>query len=1343
MRGVGAARNKLIQQQLSEANPKFHAGPNELEKEPELKIIQPTNAEQLKQLTGLVEALRRQNMGDQAWQNALRLWQMQITTGALSDVVKLEFVKRFYFWLLGRGTEKDVLKTFWGRGNAAVINREVALYIEQFSQRRLDYALQLSLLAGRVPTSLNGYYLYFKYIVNGKLQRTTDHNGATWWEMSSDDYLQDFELFQQEFDAYEGQSKYKDLIRPAATRDAQSKPFDASRPYPSTQDEMEKDQLERKEDSQLLAGVMQQNNLDKDPPANAMDPQVPYNANPKQPTVAPLVTAQGLAAQGAAPSATETRMLGLVQQIMREGQAQRAEAEKERQARLAAKQAKVKPQPITPEHIDARARIMIDAAADANLDKVVKRLRSELPQTVEEQDKQGMLSLLRDELKSMSDKHERLLDAISSGAQSQREFNEQLSTQLSALKEVRGIANDFAQKDEMDVSPDDVAEETQAAQVRAQTFRGDSQPDPDVENARQQAIARQHAEQLMQAQQESERLRQELADATQANRQQAQRAFEELNAQARLKADADLATLTDAMEQKMKKLVKKVRAEVVATHQGAPPEVMQELRQKLQTMETQLAQNNPQQQVAALTEELKRFMNVSSAQLAQKVAEAQRDLAVSVAQRPAHVDKGEYAELQKLRAQPVVPPTAVEVPMQRDREKLQKVQQQVTLFEERVRVAEKRELDLKETSARELTAAQDKLKDLQAKYKERKKASKDVKAQKKTLELKVIDERARHDTELAQLKQEATFAKDRAATLEESKKEAQKALADAKARPQQSEDEIVQLTTRVRKAEEAAKSAQEALSAQTAKESEFTETWKKRLAELSETHATELAQANKTIAEAKTSAQEFRQAAEAEILRLSDATKEQKKQLQTIATEKQAAEQEAVRLKKQYEQGNRELAAHHEAQLATARTETEAKVKQQLVAEAKRYKRELETAAGKQLEALKKQLTTAQPEEVKQLQAQIHAKEQEVQEVQQRLVDATVALNNQLLQEKAKVQQGKQQIDTLVRQQEAAKVKLQEAQGTVGEFSAKLAQESEKAANAQQQLTAYKETQDTLLRKLEVESAAVRQAQEELRQAVTATAIADREREVYRKKQVEAETAKEAAQNEARQAKLQYSILLAQNQALRARQTESTPEVVQGKRAREEEPVQQQQMVPVEEEPVQQQQMVPVEKEKEEASASPPVAPTMKIVTAGFEMPPLPAQIPLPEETEAEAEISEEALAEGKRARAQNLERKHIKQIKVAGESMARFKERQKQQQFDLQARSPDVQEKVYAKTKEVQTAEKDMIELLLRADSIKDRKRLAKQAVIRQAPNATPQQQKLIVERLLQQAMRQEELEV
>jgi len=221
-------------QRLQAGNPKFHAGKNPVELETDIDIIEPTDAAQQQQLSAMVDKMYEQSSSDPAIRNGLALWKTQMATGAMSDQVKLQFLRRFYFWLLGRGTEDDTKKTMWGRGNAAVHNKEVAAYIEQFARKRTEYALLLSLMANRVPETLNGYYLYYKYIVNGKLQRSVDQHGKEWWDLSKDDFLEDFDLFQKEFDHKHKEARYSEIIAPAANRSASQAPFQASEPYPAT-----------------------------------------------------------------------------------------------------------------------------------------------------------------------------------------------------------------------------------------------------------------------------------------------------------------------------------------------------------------------------------------------------------------------------------------------------------------------------------------------------------------------------------------------------------------------------------------------------------------------------------------------------------------------------------------------------------------------------------------------------------------------------------------------------------------------------------------------------------------------------------------------------------------------------------------------------------------------------------------------------------------------------------------------------------------------------------------------------------------------------------------------------
>ncbi len=245
---------------LKAADPKFHPGPDPLELEMGINVIQPRDTDQLLAMTKILE--EQFGSGTPQQKQALEFWRIQVAAAIAGDNAKFEFLRRFYFWLLGRGTDFDHGKTFWGRANAAVYNGEVAAYIDQFTSKRTDYALRLSLLANRVPDSLNGYYLYFKYIVNGHLKRSKDaKTGVTFYDISEEDYLQDFDVFQQTlktknvFDKDHERPGYSEIIAPAA--EAHPQKFDASVPYPTT-----RAALERKDAKPLDVVAMQKANTE-------------------------------------------------------------------------------------------------------------------------------------------------------------------------------------------------------------------------------------------------------------------------------------------------------------------------------------------------------------------------------------------------------------------------------------------------------------------------------------------------------------------------------------------------------------------------------------------------------------------------------------------------------------------------------------------------------------------------------------------------------------------------------------------------------------------------------------------------------------------------------------------------------------------------------------------------------------------------------------------------------------------------------------------------------------------------------------------------------------------------
>lgn len=222
---------------------KYRAGKDPLERENMLSNIEPLESDQVKQMTAILEKEFGGAKATAEQKNALAFWKMQISSKTADAQAKLEFLRGFYMWLLGRGSEEDTSKTRWGRANAAAWNPEVAAYIDQFTDKRANYALKLNLLSMRQPATLNEYYLYYKYIVNGKLQRIDRDDGTSYWDMHNDDYLEDFDIFKQAFDLKGEREGYANLVRPQAMRPRDKKAFDSVDPYPVTRENMENGKL--------------------------------------------------------------------------------------------------------------------------------------------------------------------------------------------------------------------------------------------------------------------------------------------------------------------------------------------------------------------------------------------------------------------------------------------------------------------------------------------------------------------------------------------------------------------------------------------------------------------------------------------------------------------------------------------------------------------------------------------------------------------------------------------------------------------------------------------------------------------------------------------------------------------------------------------------------------------------------------------------------------------------------------------------------------------------------------------------------------------------------------------
>lgn len=315
--------------QFAAANKKFAVGPNPLERERELDVIEPQNPQQQKRMVEIMEKMYEDSGNDQARKNALEMWRMQLAGKDAESLVKTDFQRRFQFWLLGRGTEEDTKKTFWGRGNMAVHNPEIAAYIDQFLEARANYAMQLALLANRAPTSLLGAYLYFKYIVNGNLKQTKGPNGETWWHLDQSDFLEDYDLFRKYFDG-KLDNQYSKLIQPQNARNG-APAFAGAEPYPITQEQKKQWALDSAGDIEDgIAVVESMTNPEPPVPSIHRGPPLPPGSGGAGPPVPPNTTTT---APPNTPTVDPAAILSQVNAQLQQERTARDRAEQERETR--------------------------------------------------------------------------------------------------------------------------------------------------------------------------------------------------------------------------------------------------------------------------------------------------------------------------------------------------------------------------------------------------------------------------------------------------------------------------------------------------------------------------------------------------------------------------------------------------------------------------------------------------------------------------------------------------------------------------------------------------------------------------------------------------------------------------------------------------------------------------------------------------------------------------------------------------------------------------------------------------------------------------------------------------
>ncbi len=190
---------------------KFTPGPSPLSIESSISVLKPRDSDVRAKVTRIIDdqILRLRDKDDaetEGKRRALLMYKNQMVMDDQWGAVQYEFARDFQMWLLGRGKDEDHMKTSWPRHNLATIDEEVQQYVDAFVTERHEYALQLAKLAMRVPQGINQFYLYFKYIVRGKIQRRTDDKGMQFWDISDDDFLKDWDVFVSEFSEWEQES---------------------------------------------------------------------------------------------------------------------------------------------------------------------------------------------------------------------------------------------------------------------------------------------------------------------------------------------------------------------------------------------------------------------------------------------------------------------------------------------------------------------------------------------------------------------------------------------------------------------------------------------------------------------------------------------------------------------------------------------------------------------------------------------------------------------------------------------------------------------------------------------------------------------------------------------------------------------------------------------------------------------------------------------------------------------------------------------------------------------------------------------------------------------------------
>src|SRR5574338_771407 len=145
---------KLLQAETRKIKSQFKRQREALDWDPELTGVQVTELQnKLKEQEQ--EAVRK--IGEIA---------ASIEVANIREDVKAQYIKNFISWVMGHGTDLEVLVTPWGRKFADMSNNELRDFVALYPRMRNEFICDLAELRFRIPDTLQEWMIYYKYFIN-------------------------------------------------------------------------------------------------------------------------------------------------------------------------------------------------------------------------------------------------------------------------------------------------------------------------------------------------------------------------------------------------------------------------------------------------------------------------------------------------------------------------------------------------------------------------------------------------------------------------------------------------------------------------------------------------------------------------------------------------------------------------------------------------------------------------------------------------------------------------------------------------------------------------------------------------------------------------------------------------------------------------------------------------------------------------------------------------------------------------------------------------------------------------------------------------------------------------